>query len=370
MSRRPKLIRPSIDFVLGSLFCLVFRYTVTVMGRRSHRGYRGKRKNFTNWHMPAGIVFVWGFLIAVFRIKKAKNKQKKSFEEKLLLARQELTEKAHKAGMADIAAGTLHNVGNILNSVKTSCQILQETLETSGVESLGKANTLLQENLGDLPAFFGSDRGPKLVQYLRKVENHVVSQYQLSLQHSQRLFEGVNAIADVISAQQVYTRGRRSVIEQVRLYEVVEHAVTMMSGSISKKQVTVENAVTADLYAMCDKTKLVHVLINLIKNALEAMGQQRPTDQPLLQISSSVSPDFMVQLFVTDNGPGMDENMQQRVFAGGFSTKATGNGVGLRSCLQYMTEMNGSIAVQSPPVHRPTGCTFILGLPQKEDRNE
>ncbi len=57
---------------------------------------------------------------------------------KLKTSQKEVVEKAHKAGMADIASGVLHNVGNILNSVNTSSSLIKEKVEQSKVNSLIK----------------------------------------------------------------------------------------------------------------------------------------------------------------------------------------------------------------------------------------
>ena len=66
--------------------------------------------------------------------------------------REALIEKAHQSGMADIATGTLHNVGNILNSVKTSAQMIQE-MAVGGhlLSGFIKANDLLRKNIDTRP---------------------------------------------------------------------------------------------------------------------------------------------------------------------------------------------------------------------------
>ena len=90
---------------------------------------------------------------------------------------------AHYAGMAEIAIDVLHNVGNILASVKVTCTTLQHSLEASRADNLGRVAAMLQERAergtGELAAFMSEDeRGRKLVAYLAELsrllerENH------------------------------------------------------------------------------------------------------------------------------------------------------------------------------------------------------
>ncbi len=77
--------------------------------------------------------------------------------QKLKNAQEELIEKAHKAGMADIATDILHNIGNILNSVAVSSQAMKSITRKSRIEGLKKANEMLKRNIEDLEDFIANN---------------------------------------------------------------------------------------------------------------------------------------------------------------------------------------------------------------------
>jgi signal transduction histidine kinase len=85
------------------------------------------------------------------------------------------------------------------------------------------------------------------------------------------------------------------------------------------------------------------VLINLVKNALEAIGQ---TENGKIEIIGSVVDNVPV-IEVIDNGPGIIPEAINRIFVPFFTTKKTGSGIGLALSRQIMQMHNGSLSVQS-----------------------
>src|SRR6185437_16727417 len=81
------------------------------------------------------------------------------------------------AGMAEVATSVLHNVGNVLNSVNISSNLVSEKIRNSKVASLSKAVALMQSHAADLPAFFGDDpKGRQLPDYLDKLSTHLAEE--------------------------------------------------------------------------------------------------------------------------------------------------------------------------------------------------
>ncbi|MCB2200236.1 hypothetical protein KQI63_12565 [bacterium] len=120
--------------------------------------------------------------------------------------------------------------------------------------------------------------------------------------------------------------------------------------------------------------ELAQVLQNLVRNALDAMFK---VDKPILRIRTWVADGNKVKLSVTDNGSGIPENIQDRIFDPFFSTKPPegakdveeedeprGTGLGLWMCQEAMHSFKGEIEVSSI---QGRGTTFILTLPKGED---
>jgi two-component system, NtrC family, nitrogen regulation sensor histidine kinase NtrY len=87
------------------------------------------------------------------------------------------------------------------------------------------------------------------------------------------------------------------------------------------------------------------VLINLLKNAIEALSE---TENPKLELIGSYD-EMAVKIEIIDNGPGIIKEALEHIFVPFYTTKRTGSGIGLSLSRQIMQMHNGSITVESDP---------------------
>ena len=113
----------------------------------------------------------------------------------------------------------------------------------------------------------------------------------------------------------------------------------------------------ADL-ALVSKVQIQQVLLNLMRNAVEAMAE---AEQRELVVSSAPAPGGMVQLSVADTGPGLAPEVAKRLFQPFVTTKAQGMGVGLSICRTIVEAHGGQIWVEP---NRGGGTVFRLTVPQ------
>ncbi|WP_138429753.1 ATP-binding protein [Fodinibius saliphilus] len=287
-----------------------------------------------------------------------KNETLNETVQKLKSTRNELVEKAHKAGMADLATGVLHNIGNILNSVNISTSVINETLEESKIPKIRQANELLNENKDDLKEFITEDsRGPKLLNYYLKLDEPLYKEHEKLREHCDRLNEKVNLMLEVIDAQQDYAKVGR-IVEEVQLEEIIEDTLKLQAGSIERHELHIKKEFQDTDVVKVQKSKLIHILVNLFKNAKEAMTNVN-RDKRVLTIGTKQD-EKHIYIFVSDNGEGITEENKEKIFNHGFTTKESGHGYGLHTCANYMTEMSGKIQVES----EGQGTTFTLYFPR------
>ncbi|MEM7313472.1 MAG: PAS domain S-box protein, partial [Planctomycetota bacterium] len=94
--------------------------------------------------------------------------QRKKAEEERARLSEELQRAAHHAGMAEIATGVLHNIGNVLNSINVSVRYIQDSIQTSGAQRLTKLIETVQDHEEDLLAYLATDpKGQKVWPYLK-----------------------------------------------------------------------------------------------------------------------------------------------------------------------------------------------------------
>ena len=273
---------------------------------------------------------------------------------------EELNEAARRAGMAEIAASVLHNVGNVLTSVTTSVSIIEQTIANTALTGYFKAIDLIRENQDNLEAFVTNDtRAIKLMQYLLILEDHLRSEHELINKNLHRLQDKVNIINEVIAAQQSYATGSM-LLESLYLPDIIDDALRLQGDSADRHHIEIAKEYAEDIPLIpIQRTKMIHIIVNLYRNAKDALNDN-PVDDKKILIQVTKENDKVVMRF-SDNGCGIEPQHLKRIFNHGFTTKASGHGFGLHSCANYMSEMGGKIQVQS--AGKGKGTTFILEFP-------
>ena len=108
---------------------------------------------------------------------------------------------------------------------------------------------------------------------------------------------------------------------------------------------------------MAQKAKLIHVLLNLIKNAKEAILAD-PSNKKILTIEAGTNNDGKIFIKLSDTGIGVAKENLEKIFNHGFTTKLGGHGFGLHYCANALTEMNGKISAESAGPGKGTAFTI------------
>ncbi|KAF0866842.1 DAHL domain-containing protein [Pseudomonas sp. LD120] len=272
----------------------------------------------------------------------------------------ELLGTARQAGMAEIASNVLHNVGNVLNSVNISSEILSRTIRTSKTLGLGKAMQLINQHQDDLGHFFTmDDKGQLLPGYLNQLVEAIAREQQTMSVELAQLGRSVDHIKEIVATQQSYA-GAQRLIEPLRIAELMDDALRMNSGALARHQVTVVRDYSPLPLVMGDKHRMLLILVNLISNAKYAMSKL--DDHPrTLTLSARVVDDQTLSISVKDEGEGIPAENLTRIFTHGFTTRKDGHGFGLHSCALAAMEMGGQLKVHSDGPG--LGATFTLEVP-------
>ncbi|GAE07505.1 ATP-binding protein [Paenibacillus sp. JCM 10914] len=113
------------------------------------------------------------------------------------------------------------------------------------------------------------------------------------------------------------------------------------------------------IYVIMDRDKMIQVLINLIRNAFQAMDQTGAVKLSLRKEASTA----IVE--VEDTGIGIDQESLTRIFDPFYTTKEEGTGLGLSLCQKIVEDHGGRITVQS---ERGVGTTFTIFIPIAEKK--
>lgn len=273
--------------------------------------------------------------------------------------REKLEDATHRAGMADLATGTIHNIGNILTSVNVSTEDLSSRLEKSKIKSLVVAGELLKQHEENLTEFITQDpKGKQIPNYFLRLGEKIKEEYEQLKEEIASLHGSIDIMRDVITAQQTYAR-KVDNSEHVAIVDLVEHAIKLQKHTLERSGTQLIRDFRETAVGNYPRVKLTHVLINLIKNACEAM-EGNTDNKPCLIIEIGFK-DENRYISVKDNGSGIEPEVMNRIFKHGFTTKSTGHGFGLHTCNRWMQELGGSMDVVSEG--RGQGATFTMYFP-------
>jgi C4-dicarboxylate-specific signal transduction histidine kinase len=285
--------------------------------------------------------------------------ERRKTEQELERVHREFVEAARRAGMAEIASGVLHNVGNVLNSVNVSAATLANQLKTSKRSQLDRLVAMLEEHAADVGQFLTEDeKGKQIPNFLKLLTGQLKSEEQALLAETGSLTKNIEHIKAIIATQQSYA-GTSGVVEPMDINTLFEDAVKLNSASFARHHITVQRELAQLPPVLVDKQRLLQIVINLVKNAKESLLEQ-PDRERVLTIRTRVDADWLV-IEVHDTGVGIEKENLTRVFSHGFTTKKSGHGFGLHSCANSAAEMDGLLSVHSEG--RSQGATFTLKLP-------
>ncbi len=236
----------------------------------------------------------------------------------------------------------------------------------------------LEENTEQLKRSEREGAWREMAQQVAHEIKNPLTPMKLSLQHLQRAYE-----ADPGRARDLLRRTGRNLIEQIdglariasefstfaKLPEARPESVPLndlltSTGELFRRQFTRPDALRLQLpeqplLVRADRTYLQRILNNLLQNARQAVPEDR---RPQLELGLRSEGD-QVSFWVRDNGAGIPEGLQGRIFEPKFTTKSSGAGLGLAMCKSMVEQMDGRIWFETKA---DTGTVFWVALPKEK----
>ena len=284
----------------------------------------------------------------------------KEMEAALEKANKEIMDASRMAGMAEVATGVLHNVGNVLNSLNVSATVIASGLRQSKVDSLGRVSALLRDHAGNLADFLANDPKGRLVpDFLESLARHGAEEKIRLLQEIDSLQQNIDHIKEIVSMQQAYAT-MVGIVEPLDAAMLMEDSIRMNSAALVRHNVSLVRDFQPVPAVYAERGKVLQILINLIRNAKYACDEGRANDRAITLRIEPGEPGS-VRFVVQDNGVGIPKENLTKIFHHGFTTRAHGHGFGLHSSALAAKEMHGSIGVDSAGPGQ--GASFSLELP-------
>jgi signal transduction histidine kinase len=146
----------------------------------------------------------------------------------------------------------------------------------------------------------------------------------------------------------------------IGIEDVARQVLRLLQHELQFKEVSVVTEFRAAIPSVCaDPAQLQQVILNLVKNAIEAMSST-PPDSRRLNVGTRLEGSSSVLLFVQDTGTGVHPEDQARIFEAFFTTKPAGMGLGLAICRTIVERYEGSLILAKSG---PQGSIFEITLP-------
>ena len=253
--------------------------------------------------------------------------------------------------ISGLAAGMAHEINNPLGVIAQDLQNLERRLSPA----LPK-NRQIAEELGICL--------DTVQQYMEQRE---VKTYLASMQDAAR------RASRIMDNMLQFSRSSGTVRHPAPLFEVIEHALELAASDTDLRKLYSTNSIrlirdyTSDLpIVTINVTEIEQVLINLLKNAAQAISCRQGTQHGEIRISARQQ-DAAVVIALADNGPGMGEEVRRRIFEPFFTTKDIGKGTGLGLSVSHAIitrNHKGLLQVSSTPGQ---GSCFTITLPLEQD---
>ena len=227
-------------------------------------------------------------------------------------SRKRLLDNAHKAGMAEIANGVLHNIGNNLNSLSVSLETVRDTVEKSKLHGLNQANELL-ETLHDQLA--QHPKGLSLLQYYKVLAENWEKEAEELLEETGKIREKFDLISNDVHDQTRYAHAGLY-LEDLEINNVLQEVLNLLKGRLEENRITISTNFNMLPRCKVVRAKILQILNNLVKNSIESLVET-DEESKLVTVTTRTEDDLHYAVTVSDNGSdkaGFDNGLSSGLF--------------------------------------------------------
>lgn len=282
--------------------------------------------------------------------------------DRLAETRRHLVDQSYHSGIAEMASGVLHNIGNALTPLNVRLTMLQQDLRAAPLAELEQAAAELADP--STPP----ERRADLKEFVKLVGNELAKVIKNGQEKVEASIQQIGQVQEILVDQQRYSRSAR-VIEPVDMVTIIKDVEAGLSPDIKD---TIQIEIAPDVAEIStvsgSRAALQQIVTNLLINAAESI-QAAATVPGHITVTAErqeLQGQPMVGFHFTDNGAGIDPDHLGRLFEQGFSTKnREGSGYGLHWSSNTLHALGGRITTESGGIGSGA-CVSIL-LPARED---
>jgi len=324
----------------------------------------------TWWFRVSALLFVVGLVIAMHRTRLRHLKsQKQRLEQEVA----KLLDRAVAHGKFEIASDLLHDLGNAVVGFGAYLTRAKKILESSNLGNLPKLAEFFEARRESLVSTFGEEKAAAIVamvQGLARTEAEGREEMGKIISEQQSTTARVQ---DILHIQRQYISGQESHERKpVSLRSIVNDCKAMLFATLERHHIAVRMEMAGDTIKG-DRTRLMQMVMNLLKNSIEAVeagvgdgqaGGVKAVEAGSVEraiIIKIVRSGQQMVLSIRDTGHGFSEETAANLFVRGYSTRPAGGGTGLYNARTIVESHGGSIELRSEG--EMMGALAVVTLP-------
>lgn len=255
-------------------------------------------------------------------------------------------EKTVTQGKFEIASNVLHDIGNAVVGIGSYLNRIRRILEKENGDNLKNLAAFFSAQEANLVNCFGAQKAGAIITMLNSLteaQNDNQEEIRKSVKEQLNI---ITHIQEILTIQRQYLSGNETQENQsTNLRGIVKDCISMLLASFEKRGITVSLDIPADLPPVeGNRTRLMQVMLNIFKNSMEAIDLN--ASQKNIFLRAYKDNDWLI-LLMQDSGHGFDTVTGKQLFTRGFTTKASGTGLGLSHCRSIIESHGGTIDISS-----------------------
>ncbi len=274
-------------------------------------------------------------------------------------------ENAQQQGRIEMANNMLHDIGNAMTGISTYVLNPQMEKVWQEIKSLYQLRDLFTDSKNELINVFGKEKQQALNNFMKALIASLETRQTKQSEFSEKISSAVGHVCSVLDLQRHYLKESASPLAtKINLATIISDTLVMLSGSLKKRNIEVNLDVQGrDFNISGDQTRLIRVFLNVIKNTCEAFDETGAVeDERKLEIT--ITPDNdkkIIKVVLADNGIGFTNEIGEKIFDRGFTSKLRGSGIGMHECRSIIESHGGTINMKSNGIN--TGAETIIIFP-------
>jgi len=286
----------------------------------------------------------------------------RALNEQLTQQKEQELEKAIAQGKFEIASEVLHDIGNALVGFGAYLNRINRAMELNNLDTVKSLAQFLKGQQAKIAGVIGEDKAGALVTITEGISKTQTDNQEEITAAIKELMNIIAHIQEILNIQRQFVKGHSGAHERkpVNLANLVDNCRSMLYASFDKKGIQLRVDIPHGPYIIKgDHTKLMQVILNVLKNSIEAINMDAAEKKISIAIDAD---DNAIELTVIDNGIGFTPEIGSRFFERGFTTKKTGTGLGLYNCKTIVESHGGSFKIQSNGVGLGAVTTIRLDI--------